>query len=51
MPFKNVANETLNVIIATKKNTSRKNADPLNDNGNQYLKEYRYKKVLIKQLA
>ena len=51
MPFKNVINETLSIIIAIKKNTSRKNADPLSDNGNQYLKEHRYRKVLIKQSA
>ena len=48
MPFKNAVNETLNVIIAIKRDISRKNADPLNDNGNQYLKEYRYRKVLVR---
>ena len=51
MPFKNVTNETLNVIIAIKRDISRRNADSLNNNGNQYLKEYRYRKALIKQLA
>ena len=40
----------LNVIIAAKKDISQRNADPLSDNGNQYLKEYRYRKVSIKQL-
>ena len=50
MPFNNVANKILNVIIATKKNTSQKNADFLSDNGNQYLKKYCYRKALIKQL-
>ena len=48
MPFKNVINEILNVIIAIKKDILRRNADPLNDNGNQYLKEHRYRKTLIK---
>ena len=51
MPFKNAANETLNIIIAIKRDISRRNADPLNDNKNQYLKKHRYKKVLIKRLA
>ena len=51
MPFKNAANETLNVTIAIKKDILRRSADPLNDNGNQYLKKYRYKKALIKQLT
>ena len=50
MLFKNAINETLSVIIAIKKDISRKNADPLSDNGNQYLKKYRYRKALIKQL-
>ena len=48
MLFKDVTNETLNVIIAIKRDISRKNADPLNDNGNQYLKKRRYKKAIIK---
>ena len=48
MLFKNIINETLNVTIVTKRNISRKNADPLSDNGNEYLKKYRYKKALIK---
>ena len=51
MPFKNVTNEMLNVTITIKRDISQKNADPLSNNGNQYLKEYRYRKVLIKQLA
>ena len=51
MPFKNAVNETLNITIAIKKNTSQKSADPLSNNGNQYLKEYRYRKALIKQLT
>ena len=51
MLFKNVTNETLSVIIAIKKDILRKNADFLNDNGNQYLKKHRYKKTLIKQLT
>ena len=51
MPFKNAANETLNVIIAIRKNISRRNADPLSDNGNQYLKKHRYKKASVKQLT
>ena len=51
MLFKNVANEILNVIIAIKRDISRKNTDPLNDNKNQYLKKHRYKKVPIKQLT
>ena len=51
MPFKNVINETLNVIIAIKRDILRKNADPLSDNGNQYLKEHRYKKAPIKRLT
>ena len=51
MPFKNAINETLSVTIATKKDTSQKNADPLSNNGNQYLKEHRYKKALVKQLT
>ena len=48
MPFKNAANETLSIIIAIKKDISRKNADPLSDNGNQYLKEHRYKKAPVR---
>ena len=51
MPFKNVVNETLSVIIAIRKDTSRRNADLLNNNGNQYLKEHRYKKASVKQLT
>ena len=51
MLFKNVTNEILNVIIATKKDISLRNADPLSDNKNQYLKEHRYRKDLIKQLT
>ena len=51
MPFKNVTNEILNVTIAIRKNTSRKNTDPLNDNENQCLKKGRYKKAPIKQLV
>ena len=51
MLFKNVTNKTLNVIITIKRNTLRKNADLLSDNGNQYLKEHRYRKALVKQLA
>ena len=51
MPFKNATNETLNVIIATRKDISQRNTDPLNNNGNQYLKEHRYKKASIKQSA
>ena len=51
MPFKDAANETLSVIIAIRKNILRRNANSLNDNGNQYLKEYRYRKALIKQLT
>ena len=34
MPFKNTANETLSAIIVIKRDISRKNADPLSDNGN-----------------
>ena len=34
MPFKDVTNEILSVIIAIRKDTSRRNADPLSDNGN-----------------
>ena len=48
MLFKNAVNETLSVIIITKRDILRKNADLLNDNKNQYLKEYRYRKALIK---
>ena len=48
MLFKNAINETLNVTIAIKRDISRRNADPLNDNGNQYLKGHRYRKALIK---
>ena len=48
MLFKNVTNETLNITIATKKNTSQRNTDLLSNNENQYLKEHRYKKALIK---
>ena len=51
MPFKNVTNKTLNVTIAIKKDTLQKNADSLSDNGNQYLKEHRYKKASVKQLT
>ena len=51
MLFKNAINEILSVTIAIKKDTSRKNADSLNDNGNQYLKKHRYKKASVKQLA
>ena len=51
MLFKDVANEILSVIIVIKRDTLRRSADSLNDNGNQYLKEHRYRKVLIKQLA
>ena len=51
MLFKNVINETLSVIITTKRNILQKNTDPLNDNGNQYLKKHRYKKALVKQLT
>ena len=51
MLFKDVTNETLSVIIAIKKDTLRRNADPLSDNKNQYLKKHRYRKALIKQLA
>ena len=51
MLFKNVTNETLSVIITIKRDTLRKNTDPLNDNGNQYLKEHYYRKALIKRLA
>ena len=51
MLFKDVTNETLSVTIAIKKDISRRNADPLSDNKNQYLKKHRYKKVLIKQLT
>ena len=48
MLFKNAVNKTLSVIIAIKKDISRKNADPLSNNKNQYLKEHRYKKAPIK---
>ena len=48
MLFKNAINETLMVIIAIKKDISQRNANPLSNNGNQYLKERRYKKALIK---
>ena len=48
MPFKDVVNETLSVIIAIKRDISRRSADLLNDNGNQYLKKYRYRKALVK---
>ena len=48
MLFKNVINEILSVTIAIKRDTLRRNADFLNDNGNQYLKEHRYKKALVK---
>ena len=51
MLFKNVVNEILSVIITIKRDILRRNADPLSDNGNQYLKEYRYRKVLIKRLT
>ena len=51
MLFKNVTNETLNITIAIRKDISQRNADPLNDNKNQYLKEHRYRKALIKQLT
>ena len=51
MLFKNVINETLSVIIAIKRDISQKNADPLNDNKNQYLKKHRYKKASVKQLT
>ena len=34
MPFKDVANETLSVIIAIKRDISRRNADFPSDNGN-----------------
>ena len=50
MLFKNVANEILSVIIAIRRDILQKNADLLSDNGNQYLKEHRYRKALIKQL-
>ena len=48
MPFKDAANETLNVTIATRRDISRRNADLLSDNGNQYLKKHRYRKVLVR---
>ena len=48
MLFKNVTNKTLSVIIAIKKDILQRNADFLSDNGNQYLKKYRYKKALVK---
>ena len=48
MPFKNAANETLSIIIAIKRDTSRKNANPLSNNGNQYLKKHRYKKAPVR---
>ena len=48
MPFKDAVNKTLSVIIAIKRDTLLRNTDPLNDNGNQYLKEHRYKKVPVK---
>ena len=51
MLFKNAANKILSVIIAIKRDILRKNADFLSDNKNQYPKEHRYKKVLIKQSA
>ena len=51
MPFKNAVNKTLSVTIATKRNTSRKNTNPLNDNKNQYLKGHRYRKASVKQLT
>ena len=51
MLFKDAVNEILSVIIAIKKDISRKNTDPLNDNGNQYLKKHRYKKASVKQLT
>ena len=51
MPFKDAVKKILSVIIAIKRDTLRRNTDPLNDNGNQYLKEYRYKKAPVKQLT
>ena len=51
MLFKNAANETLSIIIAIKRDISRRNADFLSDNGNQYLKKQCYKKALKKQLT
>ena len=48
MPFKDAVNEILSVIIAIKRGTLRRNANPLNDNGNQYLKKHRYKKASVK---
>ena len=51
MLFKDIANETLSVTIATKRDISRRNTDLLSDNGNQYLKEHRYKKASVKQLT
>ena len=42
---------TLNVTITAKRDILRKNADPLNDNENQYLKERRYRKASVKQLV
>ena len=51
MLFKDVINEILSVIIAIRKDISRKNADPLNDNRNQYLKEHRYKKSFNKTIS
>ena len=40
----------LNVTITIKRDILRKNADPLSDNKNQYLKKHYYRKALIKQL-
>ena len=51
MPFKNVVNEILNITIATKRDTLRRNTDPLSNNKNQYLKKHRYKKASVKQLT
>ena len=50
MLFKDVVNEILNIIIAIKRDILQRNADFLNDNGNQYLKKHRYRKALVKQL-
>ena len=48
MQYNGEVSAILNVIIIIKRDISQRNADPLSDNGNQYLKERRYKKALIR---
>ena len=51
MLFNDVTNATLNITIIIKRDILRRNVDLLSDNKNLYLKEYYYKKVLIKRLT